>query len=84
MLNEYLQEAIKHAKYEILVEDGSIYAEIPNCQGVYAKANTFEECRSNLIEILEEWIFIRLKKNLYIPPIENIDLNIMELADATY
>jgi predicted RNase H-like HicB family nuclease len=84
MLNDYLQSAIKQAKYEILDDDGSIYDEIPACKGVYTKANTFEECRSNLIEVLEEWIFIRLKQNLYIPPLENIDLNILETIDATY
>ena len=84
MLNDYLNEAIKKAKYEIMPEDGSIYAEIPDCKGVYAKAASFEECRRILIEVLEEWIFIRLRKNLYIPTIENIDLNKIEIADAAY
>jgi len=84
MLHDYLQAAIKQANYEVLPEDCSIYAEIPNCQGVYAKAKTFEECRSSLIEVLEEWLFVRLRRNLFIPPIDNIDLNIIECVDATY
>ena len=84
MLNEFLQAAIKSAKYEILEDDGSIYAEIPACQGVYSKADTFEECRSNLIEVLEEWIFVRLRLNKFIPIIENINLNLLETTDATY
>ncbi len=83
MLNEYISEAIKTAKYELL-KDGTIYAEIPFLQGVYSNANTFEECRTILIEVLEEWIFVRLRKNLDIPIISNYNLNSLELTDATY
>ena len=72
MLVNYLNEALKLAKYEILDDDGSVYAEIPKCKGVYAKAPSFEECRNNLIEVLEEWLFIRLRINLNIEPFENI------------
>ena len=84
MLIKYLQEAIKLAQYEVLEDDGAIYAEIPDFQGVYAKAETFEECRNLLIEILEELIFIRLRRNLYITIIENIYLNILDAVDAAY
>lgn len=84
MLQQYIQAAIRHAKYEILPEDGSIYCEIPECQGVYAKAETIEAVRNEIIETLEDWLFIRLRKNLDIPVIDNINLNVMELADATY
>lgn len=83
MIIDYINAAMKRAEYEIL-DDKSIYAEIPILKGVYANADSFEECRNELMEILEEWIFIRLKQNLEIPVIDNIDLNIAELADATY
>ena len=83
MFNEYLQVAIKTAMYEIL-EDSSIYAEIPDCPGVYANAETFEQCRSNLIDVLEGWLIVRLRLNLDIPIISNIDLNIMETENAAY
>lgn len=82
MINQYIQAAIKLAKYEILEDNNSIYAEIPGLEGVYAKGNSFEECRMELIEIVEEWVIIRLRKNLHTPPLENIDLNIMETIDA--
>jgi predicted RNase H-like HicB family nuclease len=84
MLTDFISSALKEAKYEILPEDKSVYAEIPVCQGVYAKAGTFEECRHELIEVLEEWILLRLRKNLHIPLINNIDLNIRETVDAAY
>jgi len=82
MLKNYLDAALRNADYEIM-EDGSVYGEIPKCNGVYSKSNNFESCRKELIEILEEWIFIRLKKGLDIPVIESINLNIIEPEDAT-
>ena len=68
----------------MLDDAGSIYAEIPDCKCAYPKGNSFEECRSNLIEVLEEWVFIRLRYNINIPIINNIDLNIIETANAAY
>lgn len=52
MLLEYIQAALRHAKYEILPDDGSYYGEIPQCNGVYANAETLEDCREQLREVL--------------------------------
>ena len=40
MLVKYIQAALRHAKYELLADDGSFYGEIPVCNGVYANAAT--------------------------------------------
>ena len=34
MLLEYIQAALRHAKFEILPDDGSYYGEITECNGV--------------------------------------------------
>jgi len=52
MLTEYLQAAMRRAKYELLPDDGSFYGEIPDFQGVYANARTLESCREELQEVL--------------------------------
>jgi predicted RNase H-like HicB family nuclease len=67
MLTEYLQAAMRRAKYEILPDDGSFYGEIPDFQGVYANASTLESCREELREVLEGWVFFRISKNLALP-----------------
>jgi len=67
MLTEYLQSAMRRAKYEILPDDGSFYGEIPDFQGVYANARTLESCREELQEVLEGWVFFRISKNLALP-----------------
>ena len=80
MLMKYIEAAMKHAKYEILEDDGSYYGEIPECNGVYTRAVTLEECREELQEILEEWILFRVFRNLSIPVIDGLELKIKEVA----
>ena len=80
MLLEYIQAALRRAKYEILPDDGSYYGEIPQCNGVYANAETLEDCREQLREVLEEWVLFRVHRNLPLPVIQGIELTIKELA----
>ncbi|MGI0025784.1 MAG: type II toxin-antitoxin system HicB family antitoxin [Nitrososphaera sp.] len=80
MLRNYLQAALRQARYEILPDDGSFYGEIPSCNGVYANASTLEECREQLEEVLDEWIFFRIYKNLPLPVIDGHELKIREIA----
>ena len=80
MLMPYIQAALRHASYEILSDDGSFYGEIPVCNGVYANAATLEECRAQLAEVLEEWLFFRVYKHLSLPVIDGIELAVKEVA----
>jgi predicted RNase H-like HicB family nuclease len=80
MLLEYVQAALRRAKYEILPDNGSYYGEIPECKGVYANAKTLEECREELREVLEEWVLFRVHKNLALPVIDGMDLLVKEIA----
>jgi len=80
MLLEYIQAALRHAKYEILPDDKSFYGEIPECKGVYANASTLEDCREELRTVLEEWVLFRVHRNLSLPVIDGIELTIQEVA----
>jgi predicted RNase H-like HicB family nuclease len=50
VLTKYVQAAMRRAKYEILEDRGSFYGFIPELQGVWANADTLEECREQLQE----------------------------------
>lgn len=78
MLTEYIQKAMGNAHYEIIEDERAFWGEIPSFQGVWAKAESLEQCRESLREALEEWIVFRLKNNLDLPVIEEIDLNVVE------
>ena len=56
------------AEYDTL-EDGSYVATVPGLQGVIAVCDSLEECRTDLIEVIEEWIVARLQWGYPVPPI---------------
>ena len=80
MLLDYFKAAMRHARYEILSDDGSFYGEIPECNGVYANAKTLESCRDEMEEVLEEWVLFRVFKNMPIPIIDGYEISIREAA----
>jgi len=80
MLLEYIQETLHHAEYEILPDDGSYYGAIPECTGVYANADTLEDCREQLRGVLEEWVLFPVHRHLPLPTIDGIELAIEEVA----
>lgn len=80
MLRNYIQAAMRKAQYELLPDDGTFYGEIPGFEGVYANAGNLEACRNELEEVLEEWIFLRISRNLSLPIVEGIELAIKESA----
>ena len=82
MLTQYIQTAMRQAKYEILSDDGSFYGEIPGFQGVYANAKTLEDCRNELAEILEEWIFLHLADNTPLPIVNGMKLSVERVPEA--
>ena len=52
MLIEYIQQALRHATYEIM-ENGRFYGRIPDCPGTWGEGATLEECRDELQSVLE-------------------------------
>jgi len=78
MLTEYIREAMRKARFNILSDDGTFYGEIAGFDGVWANAETLEACRDELEEVLEEWIFFRISRNLPLPTVDGIELRIKE------
>jgi predicted RNase H-like HicB family nuclease len=81
MLIEYIEEALKRAKYEIIDDEEPYYGEIEELQGVWATGKTLEECRKNLKEAIEDWIILSIKKGLPLPKLANYEIpDIKEVA----
>ena len=68
MFSEYIQATLMQAEYDTL-EDGSYVATVPGLQDVIAVGDALEECRMDLIEVIEEWRAARLQWGYAIPPI---------------
>ena len=81
MLVEYIQKAIERAEYKKL-EDGTWFAEIPGFEGVWSNGKSVEECRKELIEVLEEWLFLKIRDNNSVPTIDGITLAVKSTKAA--
>jgi predicted RNase H-like HicB family nuclease len=80
MILDYIRAALGKARYEILSDDATFYGEIPGFQGVFANAETLEECREQLQQVLEDWILLSVSKNLPLPEVDGIQLKVQEVS----
>jgi predicted RNase H-like HicB family nuclease len=81
MILEYCQKAIERAEYKKL-DDGTWFSEIPGFKGVWANAGTVEDCRKELISVLEEWIILKLRAGEIVPEVDGLSVEITRVAVA--
>ncbi|MCX8012853.1 MAG: type II toxin-antitoxin system HicB family antitoxin [Rectinema sp.] len=75
MIREYIETAMRHARYEIIDQPGDkFYGEIPGLDGVMACGATLEECRSNLEDALDGWLVLGLQLGHPIPAMDKVSL----------
>lgn len=79
MLSEYVSKALNGAKYKHL-KDGTWYGQIKGFRGVWANASNIERCRQELIEVLEEWLFLKIRDHDPIPDLKGATLKIRKVA----
>ena len=75
MIQEYLQKAMETATYEFLKEEG-FYGSIPGAAGVWAMGETVEECRQELLEVLQEWVLIGITRGNELPAFDEVELKV--------
>jgi len=75
MITAYLDKALARARYEVL-EDGTFCATVPGLRGVVALGRGVEECRRQLAEVVEEWILVRVARELDVPKLGGIAIKV--------
>jgi predicted RNase H-like HicB family nuclease len=82
MFAEYIAAALERAEYEIIDYPEPYYVHVPGLPGVWATGKTFEECRKELISVIEGWIVLGLRMGQAIPPIDGhaIDVSVEQVA----
>ena len=68
---------MEKATYKIL-EDGAYFGEVRELPGAWASAESLEECRKELQDVVEGWILVGLRRGTPVPPLAGIDLEIAE------
>jgi predicted RNase H-like HicB family nuclease len=81
MFAEYIGAALKRAEY-IPLEDGTFAGRVDGLKGVIATGRTVEECREDLIKVIEEWITIRLERGLNIPALDGHTIGVSRESAA--
>ena len=80
MLTEYVEEALRLARYEIIDDAEPYYGEVRELEGVWATGKTLEECREHLKDVIEGWILVSLRKNLPVPRLGKCEIREIEAA----
>ena len=76
VITEYIQAALRRAKYEILEDEQTFVGTIPGFQGVWSNADTLEACREELREVLESWLLFSISRGHEIPEVDGISLEV--------
>ena len=75
MLTEYIDEALRRARYEIIDDlDTPCFGEIPELPGAWASADTLEGCRRELKNTVEGSILLSVKRSLPIPRLGEVEI----------
>lgn len=75
MLTEYIEHALRKAKYKKL-EDGTYCGTIRACPGAIAFAKSLRECKREMRSVLEDWLLVKLRHGDPLPIIDGINLNV--------
>jgi len=62
MIIPYIETALAHARYDMIDDEEPFYGEVAELPGVWATGKTLEECRRNLVEVIDGWIIVRLRR----------------------
>ena len=66
MLSDFIRKKLRLARYKLL-RDGSYFGEIPGVRGVWANADSLEQCRDELREVFEDWLLLKVRLRERIP-----------------
>ena len=83
MLTEYIEEALRRARYELIDDpETPYYGEVPELPGVWASGETLEVCRYELKDVIEGWILVSVKRSLPIPPLGSLEIREVDARAA--
>jgi predicted RNase H-like HicB family nuclease len=80
MITKYIRKALERARYAQL-EDGGFCATVRGLRGVIAIGRDVEACRNELAEVVEEWILVRVARQLDVPKLGGATITVRRVPD---
>ena len=59
-----------------MLDDRTFAATVHGLRGVIATGATLEACRSDLAEVIEEWVLVRVARGLAIPALDGATIRV--------
>ena len=75
MLIDYINAALRRARYEMLGDGEGFVGRIPGFRGLIGHARTLEACREDLNGALQSWLLLKLRQgDRDLPVVDGINL----------
>ncbi len=71
-INSYIEKLLKRANYEYDEKTKSWCASVDKLPGAYAQADTVEEVRDQLTEVIEDYILVSIAERQKLPDFKNL------------
>ena len=81
-LSEYVSEALEHATYQYCEDTQSWCAWVHELPGCWSQADTAEEARRELGEVIEGWLVLGLQRGDPIPSLNGRTVGRMAAREA--
>lgn len=79
VITNYIAAALRRARYQT-VDGGLICATVPGLRGVIATATTVESCRTQLAEVIEAWILVRVARGQTVPALGRTSVQVKQAS----
>ena len=80
LLDDYIEAALKTARYEKIENGTRIYADLPDFPGAWADGNTRGEASRSLHQVLRGWIELQLERGRPLPELKGVQTPQLILA----
>ncbi len=75
-LQTYIEAAMRHARYEWLVEEEEYFASLPHLRGAWATGPTVDAAAQELREVAEDWVEVALRRGIALPEVDGLRLSL--------
>lgn len=72
LLNDYIDAALKTARFETIDKGTRVYAELPQFRGAWADGKTRDEVAKTLRQVLKGWIELQLERGQPLPRLKGV------------
>jgi predicted RNase H-like HicB family nuclease len=69
-LDDYIEAALKTARYEKIDNGSRVYAELPDFRGAWADGDTRGDASNSLRDVLKGWIKLQLERGHPLPEVK--------------